>query len=110
MAVQKLNEQPIKTVITNLLIRHGKEPVVKDDIMFEIIKYQKLDQNNAEAFFQAMLKLGLGNAVEIPGTSAEFPTTKFSISVYAIMRNYYTENEIDRFEDKRKQRRGKSLR
>ena len=109
MAAQ-LKEQPIKTVVTNLLLRHGKEPIVKDDIMFEIIKYQKLDQMNAETFWQAMLKLGLGNAVEIPGMNAEIPTTKFSISVYAVMRNYYTENEIDRFENKRKQRRGKSLR
>ena len=100
-------EQPIKTVVTNLLQKHGSDGVVKDEIMSEIIRYQRLDQRNAETFWRAMLKLGLSNSVEIPGTNADFPTTKFSISNYAVMRGYYTPNEIDRFEKKRKQTRNR---
>jgi len=101
LAIQKLNEGPIKTVVTALLDRHGTEEVTEDDILFEIIKYQKLDDNNAKTVFNAMKKLGLENCKD------PYHISSYLIWKFALMRNYYTKNEIDGFESKRKQRRGK---
>ena len=94
MSSQSVSESPIKTVIKNLLLKHGDDEVKKDEIMIEIIKFQRLDKNNAEMFWQAMLKLGLGTCVEIPGTNPQIPIAKFSMVRFALMRNYLTEIEI----------------
>ena len=94
MAVQKFKEQPIKTVVTDLVFKHGKDGIKKDEIMQEIIKFQKLDQNNAEMFFQAMLKLGLGTCRTIPGLDLN-PLTEFCVADFAIMRGYLTSKQVD---------------
>ena len=92
MAIQRLNEQPIKTIVQQLLLWHDKE-VFKDEIMFEIIRYQKLDTNNAETIFSAMVKLGLDNCKL---------DLKYFIDKFAMMRRYFTEAEIKQFEDHHK--------
>lgn len=107
MSNQSVNESPIKTVIINLLSKHGKDEVTKDEIMIEIVKFQRLDEKNAEMFWQAMSKLGLGICVEIPGTNPQSPFTKFSLVKFALMRNYLTEAEIKNIIEKQKLDRGR---
>jgi len=93
LAVQKFNESPIKTVITDLVLKHGKDGIKKDEIMREIIKFQRLDQQHAETFWQALLKLGLGTCRTIPGIELN-PLTEFCISDFAIMRGYLTSKQV----------------
>ena len=113
MAVQKLNESPIKTVVELILKnRSFADDVRKEDIIFEIIKWQRLDRKNAEPVFQAMLKLGLDNCINHPGmdvNDSRFDgVIVYDICKFAVMRNYFTEKEVKRMQDQAKKPRNRS--
>ena len=92
MVSQTTNEQPIKTIVEQLLLWHDKD-IHKDEIIFEIIRYQKLDSINAETVFNAMVKLGLD--------SCKLGLNYF-IDKFAMMRRYFTEAQIKQFQDNHK--------
>ena len=107
MAVQKLNQQPIKTVVELILKnRSFADDVRKDDIIFEIIKWQRLDRKNAEPVFQAMLKLGLDSCTDSPSldpnNSMFDGVIHYNVCKFAVMRNYFTEKQVKQFQSQAK--------
>ena len=107
MKIQELNEQPIKTVVELILKNQSfADDVRKEDIFFEIIKWQKLDRKNAEPVFQAMLKLGLDSCINHPGMDVNDSINDgiivYDICKFAVMRNYFTEKQVKQFQDQAK--------
>ena len=107
MAVQKLNENPIKAVVELILKnKSSADDVLKDDIFFEIIKWQKLDRTNAEPVFQAMLKLGLDSCTNSPSldpyNSMFDGVIQYNVCKFAVMRNYFTEKQVKQIQDQAK--------
>ena len=112
MAIQKLNESPIKIIVELILKnRSFADDVRKDDIIFEIIKWQKLDRKNAEPVFQAMLKLGLDTCTNSPSLNPNDSRFDgiivYDICKFAVMRNYFTEKEVKRMQDQAKKPRNR---
>jgi len=112
LAVQKLNENPIKTVVELILKnRSYADDVRKDDIIFEIIKWQRLDRKNAEPVFQAMLKLGLDSCTNSPSldpNDSRFDgVIQYNVCKFAVMRNYFTEKQVKQFQDRAKRPRNR---
>ncbi len=85
MSTRTFNEQPIKTVVGEILAEHGNESN-KDDIMREIIKLQKGTNAMAQAFFNSMVILGLDNC--------KCSLYRYDIAEFARMRHYFTHDEI----------------
>jgi len=107
LASKTVNEQPIKTVVGEILKnRSFADDVRKDDIIFEIIKWQKLDRINAETVFRAMLKLGLDSCTNSPSLDPYNSTfdgvIQYDICKFAVMRNYFTEKQVKRMQDQAK--------
>jgi len=96
LAVQKLNEAPIKSLVGDILTNHYDGEILEDELLQEIIKWQKLDLKNAKGVFNAMKVLGLDACKQ---------NIRYSISCFATMRNYFTEAEIKRMQDKSKRSR-----
>lgn len=84
MSTRTFNEQPIKTVVGELLANQGGESS-KKEIMCEIIKLQRSTAVTAEAFFNGMVMLGLENC------KLEY---RYDIKEFANMRHYFTHDEI----------------
>ena len=84
MSTRTFNEQPIKTVVGELLANQGGDSS-KKEIMCEIIKLQRSTAVMAEAFFNGMVMLGLDNCKL---------GMRYSIDEFARMRHYFTHDEI----------------
>ena len=88
LSSQIINESPFKNLVEQILTnRHDSENLSKKDLLFEIIKWQKLDLKNAKTVFVAMEKLGLENC---------HLGFDYDIQKFALMRNYFSESEIER--------------
>lgn len=86
MATEIVNETPIKHLVEQAIINQG-DVVDENTLLQEIVRWQKLDANSAEAVFKAMKTLGL-----------EFCKTDrihYSIHRFALMRGYFTLDEIE---------------
>ena len=107
MVSKTVSEQPIKTIVGEILKNQSfADDVRKDDIIFEIIKWQKLDRINAETVFRAMLKLGLDSCTNSPSldpyNSMFDGVIQYNVCKFTVMRNYFTEKEVKQFQDKAK--------
>lgn len=88
MSSQISDETPLKNLIEIILTNRSNSNELFDfDVMFEILKWQKLDIKSAKTVFTALVKLGL----ETCRLGSHYDIQKF-----ALMRNYFTESEIDR--------------
>ena len=88
MSNQITNETPFKNLVEIIITNNDRsDDLFKDDLMFEIIKWQKMDIASADTVFNAMVKLGL---------EACHPGLGYNMEKFALMRNYFSEAEIDR--------------
>ena len=94
LASQKLNEGPIKSIVREILTHHSDGEVDENELLREIIRWQKLDLKKAKDVFNAMKLLGLDVCKE--------GELRYSIPKFAFMRNYFTEAELKQFQDKAK--------
>lgn len=97
MSSQIVNEAPLKHLVEQIIINHGDD-VFEDEILFEIIKWQKLDLKNAKSVLRVMNVLGL----EV----CKVPPLRYSVERFGLMRNYFTKAEIKNLNTKHKHQRG----
>ena len=85
---QITNETPFKNLVEIIITNNSRsDDLFKDDLMFEIIKWQKMDIASANTVFNAMVKLGLEACHLGHG---------YNMEKFALMRNYFSEAEIER--------------
>ncbi|MGI0072666.1 MAG: hypothetical protein ACREA3_02495 [Nitrosotalea sp.] len=97
----EVSEDRIQKIVTYLIFNDEKDVrYTQKKLLYEIIKFEKCDETQANIVYEKMVQIGLENC--IVGTDSEVPFAEiYGIVPFGLMRGFVTRNELLRYYNKK---------